>query len=142
MSITQMVGTLMHLDRKGKEKVNQSNIPMMPLQEGEAFPFMGRLVDAERTETGVFVQIPMDMLNNAGILKGISKVEVWREMDGTIKLRIATLCEICKRGARLYELDMGFAKKNICLDCYTSLTGNYPSQELPTTENTTQIEQQ
>lgn len=131
----------MHLDRKGKEKVNQSNIPMMPLQEGDAFPFMGRLVDAERTETGVFVQIPMDMLNNAGIQKGISKVEVWREMDGTIKFRIATLCEICKRGARLYELDMGFAKKNICLDCYTSLTGNYPSQELTTTENTRQIEQ-
>ena len=108
---------------------------MMPLQAGESFPFMGRLVDAERTETGVFVQIPADMLNNAGILQGISRVEVWREMDGTVKFRIATLCEICKRGARLYALDMGFAKKNICLECYTSLTGNYPSQETQTTEN-------
>ncbi|MEC2928147.1 hypothetical protein P9Z49_29225 [Bacillus tropicus] len=117
---------------------------MMPLQAGESFPFMGRLVDAERTETGVFVQIPADMLNNAGILQGTSRVEVWREMDGTVKFRIATLCEICKRGARLYPLDMGFAKKNICLECYASLTGNYPSQEppTPTNENNTQTEQE
>ncbi|MGA4486460.1 hypothetical protein A9490_27905 [Bacillus thuringiensis] len=117
---------------------------MMPLQAGESFPFMGRLVDAERTETGVFVQIPADMLNNAGILQGISRVEVWREMDGTVKFRIATLCEICKRGARLYELDMGFAKKHICMECYTSLTGSYPPQEpsKPTNENNTQTEQE
>ncbi|WP_088322529.1 hypothetical protein [Bacillus cereus] len=117
---------------------------MMPLQAGEGFPFVGRLVDAERTETGIFVQIPADMLNNAGLLKGVSRVEVWREMDGTVKFRIATLCEICKRGARLYELDMGFAKKNICLECYTSLTGNYPSQEppTPTNENNIQTEQE
>ncbi|PFT89982.1 hypothetical protein COK66_22820 [Bacillus cereus] len=117
---------------------------MMPLQAGEGFPFMGRLVDAERTETGIFVQIPADMLNNAGLLNGVSRVEVWREMDGTVKFRIATLCEICKRGARLYALDMGFAKKNICLECYTSLTGNYPSQEplTPTNENNTQTEQE
>ena len=117
---------------------------MMPLQAGESFPFMGRLVEAERAKTGVFVQIPADMLNNAGILKGTSRVEVWREMDGTIRFRIATLCEICKRGARLYSLDMGFAKKNICLECYASLTGNYPSQEppTPTNENNTQTEQE
>lgn len=117
---------------------------MMPLQAGEGFPFVGRLVDAERTETGIFVQIPADMLNNAGLLKGVSRVEVWREMDGTVKFRIATLCEICKRGARLYPLDMGFAKKNICLECYASLTGNYPSQEppTPTNENNTQTEQE
>ncbi|MDA2130442.1 hypothetical protein [Bacillus cereus group sp. BfR-BA-01345] len=117
---------------------------MMPLQAGEGFPFVGRLVDAERTETGIFVQIPADMLNNAGLQKGVSRVEVWREMDGTVKFRIATLCEICKRGARLYPLDMGFAKKNICLDCYASLTGNYPSQEppTPTNENNTQTEQE
>ncbi|MFB6585701.1 hypothetical protein ACFCVQ_08510 [Bacillus thuringiensis] len=117
---------------------------MMPLQAGEGFPFVGRLVDAERTETGIFVQIPADMLNNAGLINGVSRVEVWREMDGTVKFRIATLCEICKRGARLYPLDMGFAKKNICLECYTSLTGNYPSQEppTPTNENNTQTEQE
>ncbi|MHA4046474.1 hypothetical protein [Bacillus cereus] len=117
---------------------------MMPLQAGEGFPFVGRLVDAERTETGIFVQIPADMLNNAGLQTGVSRVEVWREMDGTVKFRIATLCEICKRGARLYPLDMGFAKKNICLECYTSLTGNYPSQEPPTpaNENNTQTEQE
>ncbi|AHZ50097.1 hypothetical protein [Bacillus thuringiensis] len=117
---------------------------MMPLQAGESFPFMGRLVDAERTDTGIFVQIPADMLNNAGLLNGVSRVEVWREMDGTVKFRTATLCEICKRGARLYSLDMGFAKKNICLECYASLTGNYPSQEppTPTNENNTQTEQE
>lgn len=51
---------------------------MMPLQADESFPFIGRLVDAERTETGIFVQIPADMLNNTGILKGMSRVEVWR----------------------------------------------------------------
>ncbi|MEB9942661.1 hypothetical protein CON15_25830 [Bacillus cereus] len=114
---------------------------MMPLQAGESFHFMGRLVDAERTETGISVQIPADMLNNAGIPTGMSRVEVWREMDGTIKFRIATLCEICKRGARLYELDMGFAKKYICMECYTSLTGSYPPPK-PTNENNTQTEQE
>ncbi|MEK4771018.1 hypothetical protein MKY31_11120 [Bacillus sp. FSL M8-0139] len=111
-----------------------------PLQAGQGAPFAGRLVDSERNENGVFVRIPFDMLNNAG-LYGANKVEVWGETDGTIYFRIATRCEICKRGARLYPLDMGFAKKNICLECYTSLTGNYPSQETQTTENTTQTGQ-
>ncbi|EEL55363.1 hypothetical protein bcere0023_30880 [Bacillus cereus Rock4-2] len=39
---------------------------------------------------------------------------------------------------------MGFAKKNICLECYTSLTGNYPSQEppTPTNENNRQTKQE
>ncbi|PEE32207.1 hypothetical protein CN271_31250, partial [Bacillus cereus] len=60
-----------------------------------------------------------------------------------IYFRIATRCQIemCKRGSRLYELDMGFAKKNVCLECYVSLTGNDPSQEPPTNENNTQTEQ-
>ncbi|MFK4480630.1 hypothetical protein [Bacillus sp. RC206] len=115
---------------------------MMPLQEGENFPFMGRVVDAERKEHGILVLITEDMLNNAGISNGINKVEVWREMsDGTICFRIATRCEICKRGARLYELDMGFAKKKICADDYKTITGNYPPQETQTTENTTESEQ-
>ncbi|CAM3936347.1 hypothetical protein ACQKD9_15630 [Bacillus paramycoides] len=115
---------------------------MMPLQAGETFPFMGRLVDAKRTETGVFVQIPDDMLNNAGIPNDTSKVEVWREIaDGTICFRIATRCELCGRGSRLYELDMGFAKKNICAEDYFKLTGKNPPQEPVTTENTVQIEQ-
>lgn len=114
---------------------------MMPLQADESFPFIGRLVDAELTETGIFVQIPADMLNNTGILKGMSRVEVWRELDGTVKFRIATLCEMCKRGARLYPVDMGFAKKNICLEYYTSLTGNYPSQEPQINENKIQVGQ-
>ncbi|UTQ79960.1 hypothetical protein BC1_00008 [Bacillus phage BC-1] len=83
----------------------------MPLQTNESSPFMGRLIDLERLESGVFVYIPFDMLDNAGISTGKNKVEVWREMDGTISFRIATICPLCKRGARLYELDMGFAKK-------------------------------
>ncbi|PGE42102.1 hypothetical protein [Bacillus cereus] len=114
-----------------------------PLQAGQGAPFAGRLVDSERNENGVFVRIPFDMLNNAG-LYGANKVEVWGETDGTIYFRIATRCEICKRGARLYALDMGFAKKNICLECYTSLTGNDPSQEPPTpsNENNTKTQQE
>ncbi|MEN3130385.1 hypothetical protein [Bacillus albus] len=107
------------------------------LQDGEPTPFLGKLVDVERMEDGVFVPVPADMLKNAGIPMGVSEVEVWRETaDGTICFRIATLCEIqtCNRGGHLYELDMGFAKKNICTDCYTSLTGTSP---LPEHEETT-----
>ena len=59
--------------------MNKYDIQMMPLQAGESFPFMGRLVNATRTDTGISVQIPADMLNNAGIPKGSSKVEVWRD---------------------------------------------------------------
>ncbi|KFM99736.1 hypothetical protein D0U04_06920 [Bacillus clarus] len=115
---------------------------MMPLQAGETFPFMGRIVDAKRTDTGIFIQIPADMLNNAGIPNETSKVEVWREVsDGTICFRIATRCELCGRGARLYELDMGFAKKNICAEDYFKLTGKNSLQETPTTENIAQTEQ-
>ncbi|MGU3439927.1 hypothetical protein ACLBXI_07510 [Bacillus cereus] len=111
----------------------------MPLQEGEASPFMGRLVDVERVEGGVFVHIPFDMLDNAGISTGRNKVEVWGTMDGTLRFRIATRCEIetCKRGSRLYELDMGFAKKNVCTECYTSLTGTSPLHEHEESEETT-----
>lgn len=123
--------------------MNKHDVQMMPLQAGESFPFMGRLVDATRTDTGISVQIPADMLNNAGIPDGTSKVEVWREMsDGTICFRIATRCELCGRGSRLYELDMGFAKKNICADDYFKLTGKNPPQEQSTTENITQTEQE
>ncbi|MFB5690308.1 hypothetical protein [Bacillus cereus] len=111
-----------------------------PLQAGQGAPFAGRLVDSERNENGVFVRIPFDMLNNAG-LYGANKVEVWGETDGTIYFRIATKCEICKRGARLYELETGFGKKKLCSDDYFSFTGQRPPQETQTTENTTQIEQ-
>ncbi|PHA21315.1 hypothetical protein COI69_04080 [Bacillus cereus] len=114
------------------------NSGVAPPQPGDVTPFMGYLVELERSETGIFVNIPINVLNNAGLSNGMNKVEVWRELDGTISFRIATRCEICKRGARLYELDMGFAKKHICMECYTSLTGNYPSQQPPTNENTTQ----
>ncbi|HDR7610965.1 TPA: hypothetical protein QCX47_002551 [Bacillus mycoides] len=116
----------------------------MPVQSNEGTPFLGRLVDLERSEDGVFVKIPFDMLNNAGLSNGINKVEVWREMsDGTICFRIATRCEICGRGARLYELDMGFAKKNICAEDYFKLTGKNPPQKtISITENATKMEQQ
>ncbi|MEB9947024.1 hypothetical protein CN423_21615 [Bacillus cereus] len=114
------------------------NSAVTPPQRGDVTPFMGYLVELERSEAGIFVNIPINVLNNAGLSNGMNKVEVWRELDGTISFRIATRCEICKRGARLYELDMGFAKKHICIECYTSLTGNYPSQQPPTNENTMQ----
>lgn len=123
--------------------MNKYDIQMMPLQAGESFPFMGRLVDATRADTGIFVLIPADMLNNAGIPDGTSKVEVWREMsDGTICFRIATRCELCGRGSRLYELDMGFAKRRLCAEDYFKLTGKNPPQELVTAENTMQIGQE
>ncbi|KFM99913.1 hypothetical protein D0U04_25150 [Bacillus clarus] len=115
---------------------------MMPLQAGEAFPFMGRLIDLERSDDAVVLKIPYDMLDNAGISKGNNKVEVWREIsDGTICFRIATRCEICKRGARLYELETGFGKKNLCAEDYFAFTGQRPPQETPTTENIAQTEQ-
>lgn len=137
-----MVGNLTHLDRK--EGLDMDINYMMPFQEGATLPYMGRIVDIKRTETGVFIQVPVDMLDNAGIANDTSKVEVWREMDdgGTICFRVLTKCELCGRGARLYELDLGVAKRNICADDYFKLTGKNPPQEPLTIENTTQPEQQ
>ncbi|HDR7159770.1 TPA: hypothetical protein QCW52_000759 [Bacillus cereus] len=125
--------------------MNQNqNSAVAPPQPGDVTPFMGYLVELERSGTGIFVNIPINVLNNAGLSNGMNKVDVWRELDGTISFRNATGCEICKRGARLYELDMGFAKKYICMECYTSLTSSYPLQEplKPTNENNTQTEQE
>ncbi|MDR4287570.1 hypothetical protein FO526_30980, partial [Bacillus thuringiensis] len=87
-------------------------------QAGQAELFAGRLVDSERNEKGVLVRIPFDMPYNDD-LNGTNKVEVCGETDGTIHFRVATSCEVCKRGASLYELETGFGKKNICLECYT-----------------------
>lgn len=115
---------------------------MMPFQEGATLPYMGRIVDVKRTETGVFIQIPADMLDNAGIANDTSKVEVWRDMaDGTIGFRVLTKCELCGCGAKLYELNLGVAKRRICANDYCKLTGEYPPQEPVKIENTTQIEQ-
>ena len=107
----------------------------MPLQANEGSPFMGRVVDVERSEGGIFVRIPFDMLDSAGISTGTNKVEVWREMDGTVSFRIATICPLCRSGARLYELDMGFSKINSCAEHYFELVGKYP--EGATSEETT-----
>ncbi|MDR4133215.1 hypothetical protein FO497_31410, partial [Bacillus cereus ATCC 10876] len=86
-------------------------------------------------------EVPADMLKNAGIPDGTSKVVVWRGMsDGTICFRIATRCELCGRGSRLYELDLGFVKKGLCAEDYFKLTGKNPPQEPVTIENTTKIE--
>lgn len=49
----------------------------MPVQPNEGTPFLGRLVDLERSDDGVVLKIPFDMLDNAGISKGSNKVEVW-----------------------------------------------------------------
>ncbi|PGS83541.1 hypothetical protein COC69_01945 [Bacillus cereus] len=97
------------------------------LKGGEPTPFLGKLMDLERTADGVFIPVPADMLQNAGIPMGVSEIEVWREIvDGTIRFRIATLCEICGRGSQLYELDMGFAKKKMCAEDYLKIVGQYP----------------
>lgn len=103
------------------------------LEAGEPTPFLGAVVDLERTEKGVFIHIPVNMLNNAGIPMGMSEVEVWREVsDGTIRFQLAKTCDVCGRGGPLYKLDMGFAKKNICADHYFNLTGQYPGgSEIP-----------
>ncbi|MBK5489006.1 hypothetical protein EXW51_19095 [Bacillus mycoides] len=117
----------------------------MPVQPNEGTPFLGRLVDLERADDGVVLKIPFDMLDNAGISRGSNKVEVWREMsDGTICFRIATRCEICKRGARLYELETNFGKKKLCAEDYFAFTGQRPPQEGTSTtiENTTQTDQE
>lgn len=47
--------------------MENNNVQGMPLLAGEGSPFMGRLVDAERSGNGVLVQIPFDMLDYAGI---------------------------------------------------------------------------
>ncbi|PGA16973.1 hypothetical protein COL80_30100, partial [Bacillus thuringiensis] len=72
----------------------------------EGFPFAGRLVTVSNTEKGLFIPVPFDMLRDAGITEG-SQVEVWGLIDGTVSMRIATKCQFCGRGARLYDLDMG-----------------------------------
>ena len=51
------------------------------------------------------------------------EVEVIGHMDGTIAIRIATLCELCGRGSRLYELNMGPVNRKICAEDYFKLTG-------------------
>lgn len=82
---------------------------MMPLQSGESFPFMGGLWMQSVQIQGFLFKYLLKCYIKAGLLNGVSRVEVWRKMDGTVKVRIATLCEICQRGACLYELDMGFS---------------------------------
>lgn len=140
MRVRQAVGNLTHWDRE--EGLNMEINYMMPFQEGETLPYMGRIVDVKRTETGVFIQVPADMLDNAGIANDTSKVEVWRDLaDGTIGFRVLTKCELCGCGAKLYELNLGVAKRSICANDYFKLTGEYPPQEPVTIENTTQIEQ-
>ena len=120
------------LGEKGElEMEGYKELQAARLQGGEPTPFLGKLFDLERRENGVFIPVPADMLHNAGIPIGVSEVEVWREIvDGTICFRIATLCEICGRGSKLYELDMGFAKKNICADDYFKLTGKFHRKKL------------
>ena len=72
-----MVGNLTHLDRE--EGLDMDINYMMPFQEGEMLPYMGRIVDVKRTETGVFIQVPADMLDNAGI----AKIQVKLRYGGT-----------------------------------------------------------
>ncbi|EJR89754.1 hypothetical protein [Bacillus cereus] len=104
-------------------------------------PFLGRIMKVNRNEEGLFIPIPKETLDRSGIFNS-DEVEVIGHMDGTIAIRIATLCELCGRGSRLYELNMGPVNRKICAEDYFKLTGVSPQNlEKPTTENTTQIEQ-
>ncbi|WP_410982351.1 hypothetical protein [Bacillus cereus] len=96
-----------------------------PLQAGKGSPFMGRVVTIKRDENGISIPIPSDMLNDVGVTDA-AQVEVWAMLDGTVSFRIATLCELCGRGAKLYEIEMGPIKKKICVEDYRKLFGVYP----------------
>ncbi|ABY44749.1 MULTISPECIES: hypothetical protein [Bacillus] len=112
--------------------MENNNVQGMPLLAGEGSPFMGRLVDAERSGNGVLVQIPFDMLDYAGIQEK-EKVEVWGMSDGTLSIRMATKCQMCNRGARLFELQIGSNVKKVCAEDYYKLTGEQP--QITLTEN-------
>lgn len=98
-----------------------------------------RLITIKREENGVFLPIPFDMLDDAGITDG-TQVEVWGLVDGTLSFRIATICELCGRGAKLFEINMGSVKRKICAEDYKKLLREYP--QTPTTEEPTKPTEQ
>ncbi|WP_257143815.1 hypothetical protein [Bacillus pseudomycoides] len=88
---------------------------------------MQRVVTIKRDENGISIPIPSGMFNDAGVTDAV-QVEVWSMLDGTVSFRIATICELCGRGVKLYEIDMGPIKKKICAEDYCKLFGVYPQE--------------
>ncbi|WP_255255287.1 hypothetical protein [Bacillus pseudomycoides] len=109
---------------------------MQPFSEGEGPRFGGRVVQCTPNDNGLSIIIPVDMLEYAGI-KDTTSVEVWQELDGKISFRIATKCDVCRRGARTFPLTIGSNVRYLCAEDYYKLAGEYPQK--PQTEP---IEQQ
>ncbi|MGZ9782459.1 hypothetical protein [Bacillus pseudomycoides] len=109
---------------------------MQPFSEGEGPQFGGRVVQCTRNDNGLSIIIPVDMLEYAGI-KDTTSVEVWQELDGKISFRIATKCDVCRRGARTFPLTIGSNVRYLCAEDYYKLAGEYPQKS-----QTEPIEQQ
>ncbi|WP_242476235.1 hypothetical protein [Bacillus cereus] len=62
------------------------------------------------------------MLEFCGI-KEDTKVEVWGLPDGTLSMRIATVCD---KGGRVYEIEISGKVSHICAEDYVKLTGKNP----------------
>ncbi|PEP99008.1 hypothetical protein [Bacillus toyonensis] len=99
---------------------------MRPMPPHEKSPFLGRVVDLKKGENQVTVRIPNDMLAFCGI-KEDTKVEVWGLPDGTLSMRIATVCDLCNKGGRVYEVELFGKVSLICVDDYVKLTGKSPT---------------
>ncbi|WP_144497452.1 hypothetical protein [Bacillus toyonensis] len=98
---------------------------MRPIRPNEQSPFLGRVVDLKKGENQVTVRIPNDMLEFCGITED-TKVEVWGLPDGTLSMRIATVCDLCNKGGRVYEIEISGKVSRICADDYVKLTGKSP----------------
>ncbi|WP_144405426.1 hypothetical protein [Bacillus cereus] len=59
-------------------------------------------------------------------MKEVTKVEVWGLPDGTLSMRIATACDLCNKGGRVYEIELFDKVSLICADDYLKLTGKSP----------------
>ncbi|EJR58939.1 hypothetical protein IIO_04061 [Bacillus cereus VD115] len=98
---------------------------MRPMPPNEKSPFLGRVVDLKKGENQVTVSIPNDMLEFCGI-KEDTKVEVWGIPDGTLSMRIATACDLCNKGGKVYEIELFGKVSLICAEDYVKLTGKSP----------------
>ncbi|PHG13845.1 hypothetical protein COI63_09535, partial [Bacillus toyonensis] len=53
-------------------------------------------------------------------------VEVWGLPDGTFNMRIATACDLCNKGGKVYEIELFDKVSLICVEDYVKLTGKKP----------------
>ncbi|MGH1288749.1 hypothetical protein [Bacillus toyonensis] len=93
---------------------------MRLMPPNEKSPFLGRVVDLKKGENQVTVSILNDMLEFCSI-KEDTKVEVWVFPDGTLSMRITTVCDLYNKGGRVYEIEF------ICADDYLKLAGKLPA---------------